>query len=55
MKSVIVIGGNSDIGFSIAKTFAENDKCNPTTKYGQVRFKTENILKKLPARRINIF
>lgn len=25
MKSVLVIGGNSDIGFAIAKAFAEND------------------------------
>ena len=29
------------------KIFTENDKCYPSTKYGLVRFKTENILKKL--------
>tara|TARA_X000000950_G_C13864914_1_gene640308 strand:+ start:1133 stop:1942 length:810 start_codon:yes stop_codon:yes gene_type:complete len=44
-----VYGANSS-----KKTFAENDKCNPTTKYGQVRFKTENILKKLLSNRLLI-
>lgn len=39
---------------SYKKIFTENDKCYPITKYGLVRFKTENILKKLLSNRLLI-
>lgn len=39
---------------SYKKIFTENDKCYPSTKYGLIRFKTENILKKFLFNRLLI-